>query len=151
MKTSNAVKSITSVFAVLAFLGMALHLQSCGDSKPAQTAADKNKELMKAATWKLQTVTADGVDQGAYFKSMTVKFGDGTYTTTNGGAVWPASGTWSFTDNTGTVFTREDGLTVSINNLTATTITLQLTWNKKTIGSGRVESIVGSYQFNFGV
>jgi hypothetical protein len=154
MRSIKIMRVIVSIFPLLTLLGIMIQLQSCDDGKgpstPTQTLVDQETALMTAVTWKLQRVTADGVDQEPLFKSMTLKFSNGTFAVTNGGVVWPANGTWKFVDSSGTDFIRDDGVSVTLTNLTATSMTLKLIWATKTIGPGRSASVMGSYVFDFG-
>ncbi len=131
---------------------MLLELSSCGgkggDPAPATPSAqDGVKTKLLASNWALQSVTVDGVDQTTLYKGLTLKFSASTYTSTNGMAVWPASGSWTFGSTDGTSITRDDGLPVTL-DVTETTLKLTLTWSKTTLGGGRLESIKGLHVFN---
>lgn len=127
-----------------------LSIQSCSKKSDPQPETDRVKELLKANTWKIQTVTVDNVDKTSVYAGLTLSFTDATYTTTNGGPVWPASGTWQFADDTGKLITRSDDLSISVEEVTTTKLSLKLTWAKTTLGGGRTASIAGSHLFVFG-
>lgn len=106
--------------------------------------------LLTSATWKLNSVTVDGVAKNL-FPGMTLTFAaTNSYTAMNGSPVWAGTGTWSLTDASAKTFIREDQVAVAIESITNTNLTLSLTWSKNTLGSGRVESIAGKNVFVFG-
>jgi hypothetical protein len=136
----------------LIFVGCALiALQSCGKSDPApsQTEAQRVTALLTASTWKIQTVTVDGVNQNALFPNFTLTFTGSNYTSTNGGVVWPSLG-WAFAGGSTTSLVRGDNLTVNIDNISSTAMTLSLTWDTTTLGGGKVNSVKGKQVFTFG-
>lgn len=124
-----------------------LVLSACGDSSPSATEVTVNQ--LKANTWRINSVIVDATDQTALFNNMTLSFTATDYTTTNGKAVWPASGTWSFTDDTAKKIKRSDNLEITIVEITEATLKLSLTWATGTLGTGRVESVAGNHVFSF--
>lgn len=127
-------------------------LQSCGggSSDPAPSEAQRVTGLMTASPWKIQSVTVDGTNQNSMFPSTNLTFTSTSYTSTGGGLVWPASGTWSFQSGSTTVFVRSDNMPVTIESISATAMTLSLTWSSTTLGGGRTESLQGKHVFTFG-
>lgn len=103
---------------------------------------------LKSNLWKVQSVQIDGADRTSMWTGFTLKFEDETYSTTNGNVVWPAQGTWSFTDDTATTIRRSDGVDVVILETTPTSLKLQFSWATTTLGGGRVESVRGVHTFN---
>ena len=145
--TANLYSANKFVATALLMTSMLL-LLNCKGKDPEPSATDKVKAQLTSSTWTLQKVTVDDVDQTSAYSGMTIKFTETTYTTTKGGLVWPASGTWAFTDDTATAFKRDDGVEVKT-AATDTSLTLTLTWAKTTLGSGRVESTKGVHIFTF--
>lgn len=129
-------------------------ITGCGGSDPSPTAASLAKEeitrTLTSGAWKMQTVAVDGVDQTTVYKNLVIVFSNAGFTATNGGFVWPASGTWKFTDDTAKTIERNDGLTITIDEATATKLVVKLTWTKTTIGPGRTASVSGLNVFTFG-
>jgi len=134
----------------ICLLLLTLLIGSCsGDPEP--TPAEMNTELMTATgAWKLQNVLVDGADKTSIYSGLTIQFTETTFTTTNGGVVWPSSGSWSFKDDSGTVINRSDGIEIKLVEVSTSKLVLQLTWTKSTIGPGRVSSLSGSHTFTFG-
>jgi hypothetical protein len=136
-------------FLITAFmLGSAVLLVNCKHKDPEPSQEEIVKSQLTSSTWTLQSVTVDGVDQTSVYQGLTLKFTETTYTTTKGGLVWPASGTWSFTDDTATTIKRDDGTEIKT-EATDTSLRLTLTWAKTTLGSGRIGSVKGLHVFTF--
>jgi hypothetical protein len=116
---------------------------------PEETEVEKATKLL-AGTWTVQNVTVDGTDRTSVYKDVRITFSGSNLTATNGGVVWPASGTWRFTDDTAKTITRSDGLTISVNELTSNKLVAAFPWTKATLGGGRAESVAGQHVFTFG-
>lgn len=141
-------KIIVLLMANLFVCGL-LFVQSCGKKDPSPT--EQASAILTSGFWKMKTVLVDGVDQTNIYKGLTITFTSSAYTTTNGGQVWPASGTWIFSDNTGKAIIRSDGLPISIPSSTDNnTLILKLSWAKTTFGPGRASSLKGENVFTFG-
>jgi hypothetical protein len=120
-----------------------------GNGTPTLSASDAVKAKLTAATsWKVQSATVDGVDQTAIYKNLALSFSVAGYSSTNGGTVWPATGTWSFNDANGTTVKRDDGLIISV-EVTDTSLKLSYTWAKTTLSGGREESVKGAQVLTF--
>jgi hypothetical protein len=132
----------------LLIISVALLSQSCKKDDP-KSESDRVQELLAANTWQLQEVTIDNAEEEVLFAGMTLQFTNTTYTTTNGGVVWPATGTWEFKDASAKTILRSDGLEIAITEITATSLKLSLVWTEDTIGEGRVGSIAGDHVFSF--
>jgi len=143
-KLLTYIASVTIIFCGL------LVLQSCGGKGSDPSPADQMKTIFTSGTWNLQTVSVDGVDKSSVYTGLTVRFTEGNFTTTNGRVVWPASGTWQFTDDTGKNITRGDGLAISIEEAITSKLVLKLTWSQTTLGQGRSNSVKGVNIFTFG-
>ena len=147
-------KKITLKTTLILFASVLLFLSGCGsksDPAPAaETDAVKNTKLLTASTWNIQTVQVDGVDKTTVYKNLKLTFTSTGFTSIGGGSVWPTTGTWKFTDDTGKVITRGDGLAINVNEISTTKLVVSLAWSKTTLGGGRIESIAGSHVFTFG-
>jgi hypothetical protein len=131
---------------------LGLVLQHCGGSDPAPPATEAQRvtALMKTGAWKIQAATVDGASQTALFTGLTLTFSDTGFTSTNGEPVWPASGTWAFVNEGATSFTRNDGVVVTIQEISGSAMILSLTWDKTTLGPGRIASVEGQTVLTFG-
>jgi len=129
-----------------------IQLSGCGEggaTDPAPSAQDAIKAKLTANKWNLQTATVDGVDKTAVYQGLAVTFTSGNYSSTNGGGIWPASGTWSFNSVDGTSIKRDDGIIVNV-EITDTTLKLSFTWSKNTLGGGKIGSVSGQHTLLFG-
>lgn len=144
----NNFTSVKKTVITLVVMIVMIQLTSCGGKEPEPSQQEIVTEQLTSATWSLQDVSVDGVDQTAVYQGLTLKFTETGYTTTKGGLVWPASGTWSFTDDTVATIKREDGTEVKV-EVTDTSLKLTLTWTKTTLGAGRIESVKGLHTFVF--
>ncbi len=147
MKTIYHQKATVVFFIAMA--AVMVHLSGCGGD-PAPSKQEEVTAKLTAATWEMQDVTVDGTDKTSVYEGLDISFTATGFTTTNGGAIWPATGTWSFTDANATAITRNDGLTVTLLEVTDTSLTLALTWSKTTLGPGRTGSVSGQHVFSFG-
>lgn len=142
-------RTLIRITISLAALTVVLHMAGCGNDPTPATGAEKATKLLTAATWSTQGVTVDGTSSTIY-NDLQVTFSATGFTATNGGSVWPASGTWNFTDDTGKTMVRGDGLTILVTELMSTKVVMGLTWSKTTLGGGRSESVSGQHVFTFG-
>jgi hypothetical protein len=141
-------KLSTSILVAGSFM-MIMLLQGCGGSEEPQSETERIKSLLQSATWKLQQVKVDGIDQTTLFAGMTLTISGDQFTTTNGGVVWPASGGWTFADVTGRSIDRNDGVQIAVDEITTTLLVLRLTWDKATFAAGRNASVKGVHVFTF--
>ncbi len=142
-------KKINTFLFTAATIISVLLVTSCKKSDDPQPETARIKGLLKANTWRIQSVTVDATDKTELFTGLTLSFTDTNYTTTNGSVVWPVSGTWTFTDDTAKKIKRNDNLEVTIIELTETSLKLSLAWATGTFGSGRVSSVAGNHVFSF--
>lgn len=147
-------KKITAIATLAILASMVLFLSNCGGSKvdptPVETEAQKNTRLLTAGAWSVQTVLVDAVDKTTVYKDLKLTFSSTGFTSTGGGSVWPATGTWKFKDDTGKTIDRGDGLSITATEISATKLVLGLTWTKTTLAGGRAESVAGQHVFTFG-
>lgn len=141
-------KTRTEYILLFAIFGLILHLSSC-DKTDDLTAQGLQLRKLISKTWSMQSVYVDGVDRSSLFDHMQLTIGENTFTTTNGGMVWPASETWHFSNTQGTVIERGDQLVINIVEVTEVSLKLSLIWTETTFGPGRSKSIAGEYIFSF--
>lgn len=110
---------------------------------------DKTKKLLTSGSWQLQSVKVDGLPSNLY-AGLKISFKDGTFTSQNGGSVWPASGSWEFKGSSGTEISRNDGLEISIDQIDEQSVTLSFIWNNTTYNKGnRVAALQGDHVMIF--
>ena len=139
------------ILTLVLLASLQLFFSGCSksDTPAAETDAAQNTKLL-TGTWNVQNVQVDAVDKTTLYKHLKLTFTSTSFTSTGGGSVWPASGTWKFNDDTGKVITRGDGLSINLTEISATKLVLSLIWTKTTLDGGRIESIAGSHVFTFG-
>ena len=129
-----------------------LTLVSCGEESLTKEEQVTQLLIGKSGTaakvWKMQSVDVDGVDQTSIYSGLTIQFSEGQFTATNGGGIWPASGTWTFSSTDASIIKRDDGTEIEV-TVTETTLTLKMSWTKTTLGPGRLRSVSGHHVFNF--
>jgi len=140
-------KKITNQILIVLALSSLLLVASCKKSNDPSP-SDITSQQLTSATWKVSTVRVDGTDQTALFSTMTLKFTATGYITTNGGAVWPANGTWAFVHENATTIKRDDGVEVTLTDVSEAGFKMTLIWSKMTLGSGRVSSLAGTHVFS---
>jgi hypothetical protein len=140
-------KNINIAASLFVIIGL-LFLTSCKKEDPEPETA-RIQKILAANSWVIQTVTVNEMDQTNLFTGLTLSFTKTNYSTTNGGVVWPASGTWEFVDETAKTIVRNDGLQITINEVTNTSLKLALTWSTTTLGGGRTASVAGDHEFSF--
>lgn len=145
------ITNLNQVFFLVFLMGMIGLVSSCKDDveNPKPTLKEEAMEKLTNTTWKLERVTVDGVNHTAIYSGLTLSFTGTAYNSTNGGVVWPADGTWSFTNDQATVIKRNDGVDVTIQELTAQTLRLAMPWETNTLKPGRITSLAGQHVFTF--
>ena len=134
---------------------LVMFLGSCGEEIVPPTAEEQNTALLvgtgsAAKTWKVQSVTVDGVDKSSLFAGMTIKFTEGNVTVTNGGVVWPATGTWTFNTSEAKSIKLGNGTEIEL-EVSETVLKLTLSWTRNTFSPGKVSSVAGRHVFTFGL
>lgn len=129
-----------------------------GPGTPPPTEAELRTEILTAGTgkWNIPAAGAVTIGEGAntidatnLFENFSITFTQTGYTTTGDTPVWARSGTWSFTNDAGTVFKREDNVEVTIIEISKTAMKLSLQWNQTTYEDGRSNSLAGKHVFTF--
>jgi hypothetical protein len=134
----------------LLLLAIPVILFSCsGSGSEPETAKDKTLKLLSSEQWHISTVKADDVDKTNSFTGFTLSFSKGTFTASNGDPVWPASGTWDFTNDDARAFIRDDDAVVTIESISSTSLKLTMEWSTDVLNGGRMNSVNGQYVFEF--
>jgi hypothetical protein len=146
-------KNLIACIAVIAFAGL-LTLPGCSkhDAKPSE--AKKVTDMLTAGTGTWATsgagsITVGGIDVTQdLFPGFSITFSESTFSTTGTSPVWLRQDTWTFKDETATVIIRgQDSKEITLTQISATQLTLQLTWDQTTYAGGREKSVAGTYTF----
>jgi hypothetical protein len=148
MKKQTPTIHLLAIVTSSVVITLLLQIMGCGSSDPAPSAQDAVKAKLTSGKWNMQTAQVDGVDKTATYAGLSVTFTSTSYSTTNGKALWPASGSWSFVDAAGKKVKREDGTEIDV-EVTDTSLKLSFSWTKTNLGGGRVESIAGKHVLSF--
>lgn len=142
---------LTNLVSCLAIILVVVSLSGCGESgatDPTPSAQDAIKEKLTANKWNLQTAMVDGTDKTAVYQNLSITFTASSYSSTNGGGIWPATGAWSFNSVDGTSIKRDDGLVITV-DVTSTSLKLSFAWSKNTLSGGKIESVSGQHVLQF--
>lgn len=139
-------KNYNSIFYTI-LLAVALFTGCKGDDPQPET--QRVQKLLSSGTWQIDHVWVDETDQTSFFTGLTLSFTKDTYETTNGKAVWPASGTWEFADDSADKIIRDDGIEVTVLEVTKTSLKLSLTNPTIVIGSAKANGLAGAHEFHF--
>lgn len=134
---------------VLLLLVLIITISGCGSDDEGIKETDRVQAILTNGAWNIQSVTVGGTDHTATYTGLQVTFSATGYTSANGDVVWPASGTWQFSDETAKSIKRNDDVVVEITEVADKKLVLDLTWTKTTLGSGRVASVAGEHTFTF--
>jgi len=136
-------KSVFIRFSVI--IPCFLILLSCGKDDPKPSEAERVTELLQGNAWTIKSVKVDDVVLDLYANLKVTFTKEGTYTSTNGGVIWPASGTWKFKDENATVIIRQDDLEIGIQNIDDTLLTITFTWKEDVFAEGRTGAVSGKH------
>jgi len=139
MKNSFALK--------LAVLSIILIFNGC--KKETVSPLENAQNLLISGIWKIKSATVDNQTVTVY-DGMTITFTKAAYTTTNGGSLWPPSGTWEFLGGNKDLILRDDGLEITIIKLTSTELIMGFLWDDTIYDGGRTESVGGEHRMTFG-
>ena len=96
---------------------------ACGDDDGPPTDQELVFERL-SGDWSVETangmVILDGTDVSTNYPGFSLSFADGTYTTSNAGDLFQASGTWQFIDEEARMLLLDSGEEVTIIDLTET-------------------------------
>jgi hypothetical protein len=139
-------KTILKLKILVVLLGITL-LPGCGGNDPS--ASEVMLKKLMAHPWELSNALVDGTDETTLYQGLVITFTKTGFTASNGGPIWPASGTWEFTDNKAKSIIRGDDLVVEIVEASKTTLKLSFIWDNNTFEPGRVSSVGGDHVFTF--
>jgi len=149
------------LLSILVVCVLFLKLSGCGkDDGPgavALTEAEKTTQLLTGASvdasvadfWSVSQVLVDDLDYTENFSNFTIQFTDTGFTTTNDAVIFGDSGSWSFTDDAAQAITLDNGLVISLRELTDTSLTMEFVLDDTIYGDegGREEAVRGTNIF----
>ena len=149
MKLTLRLLSAGRYLTTLLFLFACLQFIACSKGSNDLSPTDKVKALLTAKPWKVSSVTANGIDETSQFANFSITFSENNYSTVNGGPVWPSSDTWSFkgSNDPHSIIRGGDGIEIQLMEVSSTDLKMSFTWNKTTLGPGRITSTSGEIVF----
>jgi hypothetical protein len=148
MKNIRKYSTIISIAMTAITVVICTTLTSCSkDDDPSAQEIFLNK---LAGDWTLTSgkVLLDGMDVTGSFPGLRIVIKKNrTFTTTNPvSPIWPASGSFTLQESNGTFtsFLRNDGMSVSIEELTSSSVVLGIQYTSPV---GRSNSVSGQYKF----
>jgi hypothetical protein len=140
----HILKGIFSTMAIVAILS----ITACS-KKDDPTVQDQIRAMLTAGTWKIQTATVGEEDAMDFFDNLHVTFTAEGFSSVNGGPVWPASGSWNFTNDEATHIVRNDGVDITLISVTDNRLECSLYWDELVVGPGRTSAVEGTHTFVF--
>lgn len=116
---------------------------SCKKDDP-DPLAQRINEL--TASWKLGSVKNDNTDVTSQYTGFTLSVTGNNYATTKGGNPWPESGSYEIKKDDLSKIIRSDGVVVTIDELTGSTLVLSFTYSSLT--GGRTKGVTGNFTFS---
>lgn len=156
----NMMKSLR-ILSLMALVGVLVTFSNCGDDPPPAPPVTDVQFDKLAKTWKINSVTLDGVDKTADYTGFQLAL-SGTkgsppfnYTTSSRPSLspWKASGTWDFGAAPETQIIRDKGTADELPvtyAVTESTLTVSFTFN----GTGytaRTGVVKGAWVYTFGL
>lgn len=141
---SNRNQTLNSVLkSALGFL-MILTLASCGggkgggDDTPQETPQEIAQALLEN-NWTIAnggSITLDGSNVSNRYEGFSLDIENGTYTTTNAGDLFPATGTWEWVGTSDNQVTTESGKQITITQLTTTKFSFSFLKTDQNVAAG---------------
>jgi hypothetical protein len=141
-------KAIKVKTALLLIIISVLLIQACKKDDP-QLATDRIKSLLIDGAWTLQTALVDEVDKTSLYEGLILNFTKTSFTSVNGGVVWPSNGSWEFKDASGETIIRDDGLEIDIVTIDKSTLQITFTLVEGSLDEARQTSVAGNHVFTF--
>ncbi|WP_420387525.1 hypothetical protein [Roseivirga sp.] len=136
---------IRSIYSYTLMAMIAMLSLSCGpDDGPATPRATDVAFEKLAGQWTLGqfgSIKVDGADVSANYPGFALSFTSTSYTTTNAGDLFRASGTWEWSDESGRVVDLDDGKVINIQQLTPSKFVFSFTKSDGPVRAG----IAGNY------
>jgi hypothetical protein len=113
---------------IITFALFCVVFAGCKDKDSLSPKETVSKQL-SSGTWKVKSVLIDQADATSKFTGMTLNFTSSSFTSTNADPVWPATGTYEFTNETGSTFQRNDKLLVGVFIINDNALVLGITYS----------------------
>lgn len=144
------IKKIFQIGLLTIIVGVSLISISCERKEVPTLSEEKLNEIyLTSSPWRIERVTVDGINQTNTYRELILSFTRENYSSTNGRVIWPATDKWEFVNEGNTIFKRGDGILVTIQSITSSSMVLSLEWESTSIDTGRQLAIAGNHIFEF--
>lgn len=142
----NYIPTRESLVLSLVMLSLFAGVSSCGGGggEPEKTPQEIAQELL-LTTWNMTAITLDGSDVSELYPGFSITIGDGSFTTTNAGGLFPAQGTWDWVGDSDNMIMTGRGKSITITTLSASSAVLSFIKTSANQAAGSS----GSYVINF--
>lgn len=138
--------AMNKIKALSVFILVASVIMGCSSDDPSGPTANELAFEKLAGEWTYGTsgkITLDGQNVSLNYPGFSLSFADGTYTTTNAGDLFKASGTWTWANEAAGSINLDTGDEVNILELSLTKFKFSFT---HTGSRGVINGISGNYE-----
>lgn len=141
MKIENK-NTFNSALKVLVGILIVIITASCrggDDPTPPEETPQEVAQALLEANWTIAnggSITLDGSDVSSRYDGFSLDIENGTFTTTNAGSLFPATGTWSWVGSTDNQVTTGNGKSITITELTSTRIVFNFLKTDQNVAAG---------------
>ena len=132
------------IYTFVLMAALALFSLSCDPDDPMEPSLQELAFEKLSGQWTLGqfgSIKVDGSNVSANYPGFALSFANGTYTTTNAGDLFKASGTWEWAGESAEVVNLDDGKVVNINSLTTSKFVFSFTKSDGPVRAG----LAGNY------
>ncbi len=122
----------------------AIIMMGCNNDDPLAPTLNELAYEKLAGQWSIAqfgSIKVDGADVSANYPGFSLSFTEGGYTTTNGGDLFSASGTWEWLGEEGNQVALDDGKEITLTSLTLSRFVFTFTKSDGPVRAG----IAGNY------
>lgn len=149
MKSNRIRNTFNSVLKISIGILIVFVIASCGGggddspTPPEETPQEIAQALLEA-NWTIASggsITLDGSDVSSRYDGFSMDIDNGSFTTTNAGNLFPATGTWSWVGTSDNQVTTGNGKSITITTLTSSRIVFSFLKTDQNVAAG----IPGNY------
>ncbi|GHE60443.1 MULTISPECIES: hypothetical protein [Roseivirga] len=127
------------IYTYILIAAVALLSISCDNDDPTGPTAQELTYEKLAGQWTLGqfgSIKVDGSNVSANYPGFALSFAQGTYTTTNAGDLFRASGTWEWADTNANAVVLDDGKQITIQSLSLSKFVFSFTKSNGPVRAG---------------
>lgn len=138
------IKILHTIKSLIVILLSVFIITSCGGGGDDEPSAQELAEELLEASWDISnggSITLDGSAVSDRYQGFSLVIGDKTFTTTNAGDLFPASGTWEWVGDSDNRVITGNGKEITINELNNNTFAFSFLKTDQNVAAG----IPGNY------